>query len=687
MTQLQQFNHLKDEQSAYLKQHNQNPVQWYPYGPEALQKAKDENKPIFLSIGYSSCHWCHVMAEESFEDLTSANLLNEKFVNIKVDKEELPDLDNYFQLACQIMNGRGGWPLSVFLTPDFKPFFIGTYFPKVGSEGVPSFNEITVNMARAFKDEFDAINSNADQILTALSAPPKVENKVEFEGHYPAAAAVLNALKNYEDEENGGYGVDPKFPHFSFLEWSIEHMLEGMIPKEQGEHIIKTIERMLQGGLYDHVRGGVHRYCVDQTWTVPHFEKMLYDQAGLLKLLAKASLIYPSPLVFDSMIHTIDYLKSEMLSEKGFFFSAQDADSEGVEGLYFTFSKDEFIEALADFDEELIKDQEKLMKWFNISEAGNFEQGLNVICLSNEHKEEFYTPDGWNLVRKVQSALLAARKQRIPPATDNKGVASWNFQLVSALIDVIQYCKIDAIKHAATDLLTQCNEGINAAFLYKDENERTRIHTTTSRHRNVPLFEDFVMFAEYSFRCFELTGDQNFFVNGMGTLKFIHKNFYKDNALYTRSTEFNETEYYHNIHTPIFDQSYKSAMATLIILLKKWSLVEPDLKEFLGELKTSIETLTHLSLQNPLAFGETLRALVYPDEAYRKIEVPRKWYNDKRMHRFFANFSVRFALVAHENDNEDWQICSATECELMGKSFEEFEKVFTPPAQDQPSEE
>lgn len=677
MTQLQQFNHLRDEDSAYLKQHNQNPVDWYPYGPQALQKAKDENKPIFLSIGYSSCHWCHVMAHESFEDPATANILNEKFVNIKIDKEELPDVDSYFQLACQIMNGRGGWPLSVFLTPDFKPYFIGTYFPKVAFEGMPSFQEICLNMSRAFNEELETIHTNAEQILTALQSNPKVEHKVEFEGHFPAAASVLNALKNYEDTDHGGYGVDPKFPHFSFLEWATEHMLEGMVPPEFGNHIIFTIEQMLMGGLYDHARGGVHRYCVDKDWTVPHFEKMLYDQAGLLKLLAKTSLLYPSPLVFDALIQTMEYLKTEMLSDEGYFFAAQDADSEGMEGLYFTFSEEEFIAALSE-QEDLLKNQAKLTKWFGITAAGNFEQGLNVIRLNPKAKEEFYTPEGWDLIRKTRKALLSNRRMRIPPATDNKGVASWNFQMVTALIDVIQYCKVDLIKNMASELLTLCNEGINKTFLYQDENNRTRIHTSTTRKYHVPLFEDYVMFAEYSFRCFELSGDKNFYLNGIGTIHYLFKHFYKDKGFYTRSTEYNDTEYYANIHTPIFDQSYKAPVATLILMLKKWSIVESEFKEYLKEIETSIETLTHLSLQNPLAFGETLRALVYPDEAYRKIEVPRSWYQDKKIDPYFANFSIRFALFAHENDNHDWQICTHTECELQGKSFEEFINVFKP---------
>jgi uncharacterized protein YyaL (SSP411 family) len=676
MSEIHNFNNLRDESSAYLKQHNENPVHWYPWGPEALQKAKDENKPIFLSIGYSSCHWCHVMASESFENLAVAKILNENFINIKVDREELPDVDNYFQLACQVMNGRGGWPLNAFLTPETKPYFVGTYFPTVSSEGVPSFTELITNMSKAYNEEIETVTKNANQIIETLKQPPKVEEKVEFEGHYPGAASVVNALKDYQDDDFGGYGVEPKFPHYSFLEFSIEHILEGMIPEEQGKHIISTIEKMLMGGIYDHARGGIHRYSVDKEWKVPHFEKMLYDQAGLLKLLAKASLIYPSPLVFDSMIQTIDYLKLEMLSEEGYFFSAQDADSEGIEGLYFTYTKDEFIDALVQFDESLSEDMEKYLKWFSITDKGNFEKGLNVISLNPEFKEEYYSPEGWNLVRQIRQALCEMRKMRIPPATDSKGVASWNFQVASSLLDIVQYCKVDAIKQAAFELFQMCNEGIHKTFLYKDEEDRTRIKTSTTRAGHVPLFEDYVMFADYSLRSFEVFGQDNFYDNGIQTIQFIFKEFYQEDGFSTRAKSFNDSQSYENIHTPIFDQSYKSPLGTLILNLRKWSTHETDFKDYLKTMESSIDTLTHLSLQNPLAFGETLRSLVYPDEAYRKIEVPLTWLKNNSFHQFFANFSSRFALTYHTNENDHWQICTMTECELQGTTLDEFKDVF-----------
>ncbi len=667
-------NRLQDEKSSYLRQHAKNPVNWFSYGPEALQKAKDENKPILLSIGYSSCHWCHVMADETFEDKETAEYLNENFINIKVDKEELPDLDQYFQLACQVMNGRGGWPLNAFLTPEFKPFFIGTYFPKNSTKDVPSFMDIIKNLKDAFENDKETVEKNTEGIIQAIMQKPKVEQKVEFEGHYPAPASILNAIKNYEDEQFGGYGAEPKFPQFSFFEWAIEHMLEGMVPEENGQHIIQSIEKMLMGGIYDHVRGGIHRYSVDKKWQVPHFEKMLYDQAGLLKLLSKASLIYPSPLVFDSIIQTLDYLKVEMLSDDGYFFSAQDADSEGMEGLYFTFTKDEFIDAIVSHDENLTEKIDTYLKWFGISDEGNFERELNVISLKPEFKEEYYSPEGWNEVRAIRAALFETRKMRIPPATDNKGVASWNFQMISALVDVVQYCKVDSIALQASELLNQVIMPIHKTFIKETSDGKSKISTSTTREEHVPLLEDYVSFCEAQFRFYELSGNKTFKESGIRTLDFIFKDFYKDNYFYTRSTAFSDSHLYENIHTPIFDQTYKSSLSTLIGIVRKWKTdIEEDYSE---NIKSLSEALTHLSLQNPLMFGETLRALAYPDEAYRKVEVPIEWLKNHTFSRFYPHFSVRFSLNFTEDKKDSWQICTQKECELSGSSLKEFEEIF-----------
>jgi uncharacterized protein YyaL (SSP411 family) len=672
------FNRLKDEKSAYLKQHAKNPVHWWSYGPEALQKAKDENKPILLSIGYSSCHYCHLMNEESFQDQTTAEFMNKNFINIKVDREELSDMDQYFQLACQVTSGKGGWPLNAFLTPDFNPYFIGTYFPKTATKDVPSFMDVAQNLKAAFYDENETVLKNAKDIVEAISQPPQVAEKVEFEGHFPGPAGILNAIKDYQDNEEGGYGAEPKFPQFAFYEWAIEHILEGMIPEENGKHIIHSIERMLMGGLYDHARGGIHRYSTDKKWKVPHFEKMLYDQAGLLKLLAKTTLIYPSPLIFDSIIQTLDYLKAEMFSEEGYFFSAQDADSEGVEGLYFTFTKDEFIDALISYDENLSDNMETILKWFDISEKGNFEKNLNIISLNSDFKEDFYSPDGWTTVRTVRQALAEARKMRIPPATDNKGVASWNFQMVSALIDVVQYCKVDSIALQARELLNEVIMPIHKTFI-KTINGKSKMISTTTKEEHVPLFEDYVMFCESQLRFYELSGNTGFKDTGIQTIDFILKEFFDDDKVYTRALSFTDSHLYSNIHAPIFDQSYKSPLGVFIGLIRKWKALDGQAnngEERLEKIRKISETLTHLSLQNPLMFGETLRALVYPDEAYRSIEVPISWLKKNIFSRYYPHFSVRFALNFVDEETEKWSISTYKEVEISGSSLLEFEEIF-----------
>jgi len=267
---------------------------------------------------------------------------------------------------------------------------------------------------------------------------------------------------------------------------------------------------------------------------------------------------------------------------------------------------------------------------------------------------------------------------RIPPATDNKGIASWNFQLLSALIDVTQYCKINSIQQAAHELINKSLQGIHTTFL-DHENEKTRIRTTTTRSEHAPQFEDYAFFADSCFRAYEISGEKSFFESAKNTVGFIFKEFYQDHHFYTRSISYNESYEYKNIHTPIFDQSYKSPLGNLICNLRKWSTVIPDFNEYLATINQTTENLTHLSLQNPLAFGETLRGLVYPDEAYRKVEVPIQWLKERSFATFCINFSARFALVYHDRDQESWQICTLKECELQGKGMDEFTAIFSAP--------
>lgn len=671
-------NKLYLEKSLYLKQHAENPIHWWSWGAEALNYARDNNKLVFLSIGYSSCHWCHVMAHESFEDQATADYLNKNFVSIKVDREEHPDVDHYYQSVCTVMTGRGGWPLTVFLTPEGKAFFAGTYFPKVARQGMPSFMELLAHITDLYKKSPEDVRKNGEDIAAKVRETVKLENKIDFQGHFPPPSAIMNALSNYADKTNGGYGQAPKFPHFSFLEWASEQILEGMIPQDQGLHIVETVEKMLMGGLYDHVKGGIHRYSVDEKFMVPHFEKMLYDQAGLLKLLSKVTQFYPSPLMYDALIQTMDYLESEMQDEKGFFFSAQDADSEGQEGLYFTFSQEEFLMALEEANEKVKNKKDYFLKVFNITEKGNFEQGLNVISLNPELKTEFYTPEGWDEIREVRRVLLEQRKMRIPPATDRKGIAGWNWMIMAALADIVQYCSVTPIKEQAFRMIQNSVEGCLKEFLGTNEASGRHYLTHVNTIASQTLYlEDYTNFADAQIRLFEVTGNPVFKTNALESADFILKNFIKDKKIYQVSLN-DASNNIENLQAPFYDQSYRSSAMTLIQVLNRLKVHRAELApaEIFGE---EFEMFAQYTLSNPLGHGEGLRALTYPTMIFRKIEVPQAWLGNADFIELRSHFFNRFVMDYHTRDQDSWQICHATACEAQGKGLSDFQSLFIAP--------
>ena len=682
------FNRLKEEKSLYLKQHQNNPIHWWTYGPEALNAAKTENKPIFLSIGYSSCHWCHVMAHDSFMNESIAEFINEHFICIKVDREEYPDLDNYYQNAAQMFNSNGGWPLSAFLLPDMRPFFVGTYYPSKSKDGGPNFFDLIKELRRAFDLEKDQVLKNAVQVTEAIKNGNPNKEKVQFQGHFPAPNGILEAIKEFADSDWGGYGKAPKFPHFAFYEWALEQMLEGMVSQEQGSFIISSMEKMLMGGMNDQARGGIHRYSTDEKWLVPHFEKMLYDQAGFIKMLSKLSLVYPSPIVFDTLINTLDYLESEMLAGDNeentlkidpYFFSAQDADSEGVEGLYFTFSYAEFEDLLNKHDDEketLSKNMDQIKKWFQITDIGNFDHKLNVISLNPIYKDEIYLQENWDIIRAVRRAVVNERKDRIPPSTDNKGIASWNFMMITALTDVVQYTQLDVVKNMATQLLNKVIEGIFKTFLIQDPNGMKMRHTTTMPLSH-PFLEDFVSFAESQLRLYEISANPVFKQNFKDSLTFIKNEFLNGDQMLTRAKFANDFELYPNQNYSFFDSSFKSPVSTFIALSRRAAVLFGD-REYIDQIRDLNENVTQTVLKiNPVSSGEALRALTYPTEAYRVMKIPRSWVQENQFIKMIPYFLSRFVIDYHEEKTE-WQICTLNACELKGHGLDEFVKTLTP---------
>jgi uncharacterized protein YyaL (SSP411 family) len=406
-------NRLAQETSPYLLQHRDNPVDWYPWGPEALERAREEDRPILLSVGYSACHWCHVMERESFEDDETAAYMNEHFVNVKVDREERPDVDAIYMEAVQAISGHGGWPMTVFLDPDGVPFYGGTYFPPDESRGMPSFRMVMEAVVHAFETNRDEIRERAPGTRARLGAIGEVEPR----GDLPGAADLEEAVKrllSLADEVNGGFGGAPKFPPASSLEL--------LLARGETEHVERTLDGMLAGGIYDQIGGGFARYSVDAVWLVPHFEKMLYDNALLARVYLHGFQELGHERYRRVCEETLDWMLRETRGPEGGFYSALDADSEDEEGKFYVWSADEIRDVLGD-------DADPVIAYFGVSERGNFE-GSNVLHLADG--AEAQEPPG---LAEARRKLFEARAQRIWPGLDDKRLTSWNALAIAALAD------------------------------------------------------------------------------------------------------------------------------------------------------------------------------------------------------------------------------------------------------------
>ena len=428
-------NRLAKSTSPYLRQHETNPVDWFEWGPEALDKAQREDKPILLSVGYSACHWCHVMAHESFEDDSTAALMNEHFVSIKVDREERPDIDAIYQQVVQLMGQGGGWPLTVFLTPEQKPFYGGTYFPKEPMHGRPSFRDVLAALADTYANKREKVAEQSAAFVDGMASLAALidESAGRSTGPSPTDAEALRvagtALLRRIDETWGGFGRAPKFPNPTALEILLALARGG---DEAASGALRlTLDKMYRGGIYDHLRGGFARYSVDRVWLVPHFEKMLYDNAQLLGLYADASRIWPDlrPVV----VETIAYLEADMLDEHGGFYAATDADSEGEEGKYFCWTPAQVAEVLGDAAKA-----ETFCAVYSVKEGGNFEHGWSILNLPRTLTEraDDLDRDLAELEAELASSrakLLEHRYTRVPPERDDKVLTAWNALLVSGL--------------------------------------------------------------------------------------------------------------------------------------------------------------------------------------------------------------------------------------------------------------
>lgn len=449
-------NHLKDQKSPYLKQHALNPVDWYPWSGAALARAKEENRPLIISIGYSSCHWCHVMERESFEDAETARIMNDNFINIKVDREERPDLDSLYIKAVQAMTGHAGWPLTVFATPEGVPFYGGSYFPPEDRFGMPSFKKVLLAVSLAYRKnrkKVDEVTADIERILKSRNIITPVELRSEV------ADMAFDAARLYFDGVNGGFGRGTKFPHTMFLKFLLAYYRRTG-KGEALSMVRKSLSSMARGGIYDQLGGGFHRYSVDERWDVPHFEKMLYDNALFAELYTEAFEETKKAFYGDIALETIGYMLREMKSEGGGFYSSQDADVAGHEGAYYLWSAEEIKAALGE-------DAPRFMSFFSVTERGNYEESNTLRISRPVGQEEEPVPED---IKRMRDVLFKARSDRKAPDTDHKIITAWNALAIIALSRASRVFKrtelLDEAKKCAGFLLSSLRSADNRVMRY-----------------------------------------------------------------------------------------------------------------------------------------------------------------------------------------------------------------------------
>ena len=587
-------NSLINETSPYLLQHAHNPVYWYAWNDESLKKAKDENKPIFLSVGYSACHWCHVMAHESFENEDVAEFMNEHFVNIKVDREERPDIDDIYQKVCQIATGQGGWPLSIFLTPDQKPFYVGTYFPVLDSYGRPGFGSITRQLAQAWKEKPKDIEKSADNFLGALQKAEtiKVPSKLE-RGILDEAAMNLFQLG---DSSYGGFGSAPKFPNAANVSFLFRYAkLTGL--SKFNEFALKTLNKMAKGGIFDQIGGGFHRYSTDARWLVPHFEKMLYDNALIPVNYAEAYQITKDPFYLEILHKTLDYVLREMTSNNGGFFSAYDADSEGVEGKFYVWKKSEIKEILGD-------DADLFCLYYDVTDGGNWE-GNSILCNNiNVSAVAFHFGKSEDKIREIlticSEKLLNVRSKRVAPGLDDKILTSWNSLMITAFAK--GYRVTGETKYL--DAAKKCISFIETTLLHDDKLLRTYKNNIAKIDG---YLEDYSYFANALLDVFEIEPESKHLDLALKLGHYLVDHFWD-----SESSSFFMTSDNHEklIIRPKsnYDLSLPSGNSvSCFVMLRLFHLTREE--KFLKIATQIMESQAQIAAENPFGFGYLLNAI------------------------------------------------------------------------------
>jgi uncharacterized protein YyaL (SSP411 family) len=599
-------NRLANETSPYLLQHSDNPVDWYPWGEEARRAARASDKPIFLSIGYSACHWCHVMAHESFEDERVAAILNQHFVSIKVDREERPDLDRVYMSAVQALTGHGGWPMSVFLTPEGEPFYGGTYYPPTRRYGMPSFTDVLLSVADAWRDRHQELVEGGRRVVRAIEAQGAAQSNVRHEDLRPETLQVaFDRLVQQFDSAHGGWGNGPKFPHPMALEFLLRrHHVTG--DAQALQMVSQTLEAMARGGVYDQLGGGFHRYSVDRQWLVPHFEKMLYDNAQLARVYLHAWQVTGHRFLRTICEETLDYVIREMTDPSGGFLSTQDADSEGEEGRFFVWTPGEIQRILEE-------DAEAFTAAYAVTDRGNFE-GKNVLKFVGDLARR-------PALAAARRRIYEARERRVHPSRDDKILTSWNGLMLAAFAEAARVLGREDYRDVAVR---------NAEFLLRDlRREDGRVLHSWKDGRAGPdgYLEDYTHLMEGLLELYHTTFDSRWYLSARELAKTMIDHF---GALEDAPGDagglagFYDTSHDHErlVVRPreLQDNATPSGngMAAWVLPRLAALAVEPRFAELAQH---SLESVQPLLAEHPLGFGQWLIALDYALSRGREVAV------------------------------------------------------------------
>ena len=650
-------NNLIHESSPYLLQHAHNPVNWYGWNDDALQKAKDENKPIFLSIGYSACHWCHVMAHESFENEDVAEFMNENFINIKVDREERPDIDDIYQKVCQIATGQGGWPLSLFLTPDQKPFYVGTYFPVLDSYGRPGFGSICRQLSQAWKEKPKDIEASAEKFTSALHKTEKVQTtKLE---RVILDEAAMN-LFQLGDASYGGFGSAPKFPNAANISFLFRYAkLSGL--GKFNEFALKTLKKMANGGIFDQIGGGFSRYSTDAKWLVPHFEKMLYDNALIPVNYAEAYQITKDPFYLDVLKKTLDFVLREMTSPERGFYSAYDADSEGIEGKYYVWKKSEIKEILG-------SDADLFCLYYDVTDGGNWE-GNNILCNNLNISTVAFNfgiseSEVSAILKSCSEKLLKIRSARIPPGLDDKVLVSWNSLMITAFAKGYRVTGDIRYLNAAKDCLSfiEQNLFVNEKLLRTYKNGIAKIDG---------YLEDYSYFINALLDVFEIEPDQKYLTLSIKLGHHLVEHFWdsENNNFFMTSDDHEKLIIRPKSNYDLSLPSGNSVSAFVMLRLYHLSQ-EPTFLEITTKIMAS---QAQIAAENPFGFGYLLNTISMYIQKPQEITVINT-ENSEIIQSLLLDYLPNSIMITIKNSS---QLENLSEYPFFaGKSFEDKTSVF-----------